>query len=184
MKVKWYKLMVWILIVIVVLFFLLTIWYRNNYSMDAVMTYSVYSQTFDKKLLIATQGSTFKDSLVQNVVRYYENDSVFIKVIDVSTLPAVNPTDFNATLILHTWEYGKAPKGVVAFVEKNREHLEKVGVFATSGEGNNGIGGVDGLTGASLIKDVSLYTDRILLELDALLPREKNHAYFRETQYR
>lgn len=184
MKVKWYKVVVWILIAIVALFFLLAVWYKNKYSMDTVEAHSVYAQEFDKRLLIATQGSTFKDSLMQNVVRYYENDSVFIKIIDVSSLPTIDPADFNATLILHTWEYGRAPESVEVFVEKNRDHLEKMVVFATSGDGNNRIEGVDGLAGASIMKDVFLYTDWILLKLDALLPREKSHAYFQEPQYR
>jgi len=176
MKVKWYKIVVWILIGAMVLFFLLAVWYKSRYSMDVVEPYAMYSQTFDKKLLIATQGSAFKDSLVRNVVRYYKNDSVFIKIIDVSELPWIDPAEFNATLILHTWEYGGAPEDVEAFVEKNRDHLEKVVVFATSGEGNNRIEGVDSLAGASIIKDMFLYKDWILLKLDSLLPREKSQA--------
>ncbi|MER3374672.1 MAG: hypothetical protein RIM83_08565 [Allomuricauda sp.] len=180
MRMKWYKVVAWIFIAIVVLFFLLAVWYKNNYSMDTVETYSVYSQTLDKRLLIATQGSTFKDSLVQNVVRYYENDSVFVKVIDVSELQGIDPADFNATLILHTWEYGRPPEAVDAFVNANKNHLEKIIVLTTSGEGSNTIEGVDGLAGESIIKNIALYTDWIILKLDTLLSRENSHAYLRK----
>jgi hypothetical protein len=105
-------------------------------------------------------------------------------IIDVSALPEIDPGDFNATLVLHTWEYGRAPEEVETFVGKNRDHLGKVIMFATSGEGNNSIEGIDGLAGASTIKDIFLYTDWILLKLDALLPHEKSQAYFLEPQHR
>ncbi|AEM69498.1 hypothetical protein Murru_0444 [Allomuricauda ruestringensis DSM 13258] len=180
MKVKWYKIVVWILIGALVLFFLLAVWYKNMYSMEAVEPYAMYSQTFDKKLLIATQSSIFKDSLVRNVVRHYENDSVFIKIIDVSDLPEIDHSDFNAVWLLHTWEYGKPPEAVEAFVNANKNHLEKIIVLTTSGEGNNTIEGVDGLAGESIIKNIILYTDWTILKLDILLSHENSHAYLRE----
>lgn len=180
MKVKRYKVVVWILIMVVALFFLLALWYKNNYSMDTVEAHSVYSPTFDKRLLIATQGSTFKDSLVQNLVRYYENDSVFIKIIDISDLPRIDHSDFNAVCLLHTWEYGKPPEAVDAFVNANKNHLKKIIVLTTSGEGSNTIEGVDGLAGESVIKNITLYTDWIILKLDTLLPLENSNNYLRE----
>nr|WP_293168537.1 hypothetical protein [Allomuricauda sp.] len=43
MKVKWYKIVLWILIGALVLFFLLAVWYKNMYVMDAVEPYAMYS---------------------------------------------------------------------------------------------------------------------------------------------
>lgn len=158
MKIKWYKVVAWIFIGIVVIFFLLAVWYKYRYSMDSVEPYTINSDTYQKKLLIATQGSVFKDALVRNVINYYKNDSVFIKIIDVADLPEVNHSDYNALLLLHTWEYRKPPKTVEAFITDNQNHIDKIVVVATSGEGSNSIEGVDGLAGESIIKDVFQYT--------------------------
>ncbi|AKA34276.1 hypothetical protein [Flagellimonas lutaonensis] len=169
MKRKWYKIVVWILIGIVALFFILAVWYKYEYSMDPVEPYTIYAESFEDKLLIATQGSEFKNAVVQRIVDHYENDSLFIKVIDVSGLPQIAPSDYSAILILHTWEYDKPPEAVEEFITENKDDADKFVVFSTSGEGGNTVEGVDGLAGESVMADVPVYSGQIIKKLDGLL---------------
>lgn len=169
MKIKWYKIVVWILVGIVALFFILATWYKFEYSMDTVEPYAIYSSSFKDKLLIASQGSDFKNAVVKGVVTYYENIPLFIRVIDVSGLPQVNPADYDAVLILHTWEYDRPPKTVTQFITENMEYSEMFVVLSTSGEGDNTIQGVDGFAGESIMVDVPGYIDQVVKKIDTIM---------------
>ncbi len=173
MRTKWYKVVAWIFIAVVVLFFLFALWYKYRYSMEPVEPHTINSETFDKKLLIAAQGSTFKDALVKNVIDHYKNDSVFIKVIDVADLSNVNDSDYNALLLLHTWEYGRPPESVETFIKEHNAHIDKIVVVTTSGEGSNRMEGIDGLAGESIIANMPRYTDWVIMKLDLLLSQRK-----------
>lgn len=168
MKGKKYRLVAWILTSILGLFIVFAVWYKLTYSMDKVTPYSINSKTLENKLLIATQGSAFKDALVTRITDHYKADSVFIQVVDVSSLPKLDVSDYSAVFILHTWEYDRPPDAVTEFVEKNGNNNKFV-VLSTSGEGGNTIEGVDGIGGESLIDDIPDYSMRIIDKLDALL---------------
>ncbi|NAS13741.1 hypothetical protein [Poritiphilus flavus] len=171
MKGKWYKKIIWTLIGILALFFLFAIWYKYEYSMEAVEPYTVYTETLEEKLIIATQGSEFKNALVNRIIDHYKNDSVFIRVIDVSGLPQINTSHYSAILILHTWEYDKPPEVVARFITENEKDMDKFVVFSTSGEGDKRIQGVDGLAGESVLADVSVHSGQIIKKLESLLDR-------------
>ena len=53
------------------------VWYKYEYSMDPVETVQFNSSDLDLKLLIATQGSTFKNKITSNITDYYKNDSIY-----------------------------------------------------------------------------------------------------------
>ncbi|NAY91316.1 hypothetical protein GTQ34_05235 [Muricauda sp. JGD-17] len=169
MKRKKFKLVAWILTSILALFLLFATWYKFRYSMDPVAPYTLNSETLENKLLIATQGSAFKDAVVRQVIEHYQKDSLFIKVVDVSDLPKLDSSDYVAVLILHTWEYDKPPKVVADFVIENKDDAGKLILLSTSGEGGNTIEGVDGIGGASIISDVPNYSMKIIKRLDGLL---------------
>ncbi len=73
-----------ILLFIIVLFVALVsgaVWYSVTFSMDEAKVFEVHSPNLDKKLLVATQGSDFKDTVPDGTVANYELDSVYIKVM-------------------------------------------------------------------------------------------------------
>lgn len=172
MKMPWYKIVVWISIGIVALFFIFAVWYKYEYAMDPIAPYSINSSVLDTKLLIATQGSDFKNSLTQGVVDFYKSDSLFIKVIDVSNLNEIVPADYNAILVIHTWEYGKPPEAVQAFMESYPDSKKKMVVMTTSGEGSEKMGDVDALTGESITDDAPLVIEKIVARLTPMLATE------------
>jgi hypothetical protein len=145
------------------------VWYKYEYSMDKVETVQFNSPDLDLKLLIATQGSTFKNKITSNITDYYKNDSIYIKVIDVSQLPEINPINYEAIVLIHTWENWKAPKEVQSFIEQNISNQNKIVVLATSGKGSFKIKEIDAITGESKLENTTFYSDLIIKKLDDLI---------------
>ena len=145
------------------------VWYKYEYSMDKVETVQFNSPDLDLKLLIATQGSTFKNKITSNITDYYKNDSIYIKVIDVSQLPEINPINYEAIVLIHTWENWKAPKEVQSFIEQNVSNQNKIVVLATSGKGSFKIKEIDAITGESKLENTTFYSDLIIKKLDDLI---------------
>jgi hypothetical protein len=137
--------------------------------MEVATSYEVNAPDLDRKLLIAMQGSEFKDSLVVGITRYYNTEPIFIKVIDISLLENTDTADFDAILLLHTWEYGKPPDAIQSFMDKNQVLKNKLVVLTTSGEGTEKMEGVDAITGESILSDVSQFVDNVLARLNPLL---------------
>ncbi|MFH6769077.1 hypothetical protein V8G56_10055 [Gaetbulibacter aquiaggeris] len=145
------------------------VWYKYEYSMDKVETVQFNSPDLDLKLLIATQGSAFKNEITSNITDHYKKDSVYIKVIDVSQLPEIDPIDFNAIVIIHTWENWKPPKEVQSFLEQNMSNQNKIVVLTTSGKGSFKIKEIDAITGESKLENTTFYANLIIKKLDDLI---------------
>jgi len=71
--------------------------------MDVAESFEVNTPKSEIRVLIATQGSEFKDAVVAGVVDHLKRKGAYIKVIDVSALPQVNENKWNAVVVLHTW---------------------------------------------------------------------------------
>ncbi len=82
----------------IALLFLFMTWYKYTYSMDLATTYEINSPSLENRLLIATQGIRFKNAITHGIVNRYKNDSVFIRVIDISDLAQINPNEFDVIL--------------------------------------------------------------------------------------
>jgi hypothetical protein len=157
-----------IILSILALFLVFAIWYRYTYSMDEAVAFEVNTSDMPSKLLIATQGSDFKNTVTQGVVDYYRSDSVFIKVIDVTALSEIVPDNYDAILVLHTWEYEKPPNAVNSFIEKTKNSKDKIVIVTTSGPGTSKMQGVDAITGESILADAPVLTARIIDQLSLL----------------
>jgi hypothetical protein len=137
--------------------------------MDKVVSYDVNSPSYNTKLLIATQGSEFKNAITNNVVDYYKQDSIYIKVVDISELKTIKPDNFNAILVIHTWENWKPPLEVKEFIDATRHLMKKIIVLTTSGQGNYKMDGVDAITGESKMVDVDFTSAEVVEKLNPLL---------------
>ncbi|TYA58051.1 hypothetical protein [Formosa maritima] len=144
-------------------------WYKINFSMDEANSFEVNNSNFPTKILIATQGSEFKNELTTQVVNYYREDSIYIKVIDISQLSKVKATNYNAVLLIHTWENWKAPEEIVSFISENSELANKIVAFTTSGNGSNKLDNVDAITGESNMDDIRLFANQIIVKLEHVL---------------
>lgn len=79
------------IIMLGLLFLLFAFWYKYQYSMDTAKSFEVNTSKLERKLIIATQGSAFKNEITKNIVEFYQPDSIFIKVIDISSLSETDP---------------------------------------------------------------------------------------------
>ncbi|SFR66583.1 hypothetical protein [Maribacter stanieri] len=166
---KRFKKILFRILAVMVAFFLFLVWYQYKYSMDVVTPYNINSPTLDKKLLIATQGSDFKDKVTSDIVDHFKSDSVYIEVVDVESLNDIDPNNFNALVIIHTWENWKPPLSVQSFIDKYGNESNKIIVFTTSGDGDNTMEGVDAIAGESKLSEAPLFINRIIDRLNKLL---------------
>ncbi len=157
------------ILAMILLFVGFLVWYQWRYAMKTATSYEVNALSEDRKLLIATQGSAFKNTVAQGLVEYYKQDSIYMKIIDVADLEKVHPEDFSALVILHTWENWKPPASVKSFVQENKAQTNKMVIFTTSGEGNYKMENVDALTGESIIEEAPVVVEKIITKLKPLL---------------
>lgn len=167
MKKNWKKITVF-LIVLIISFFGFFIWYKNENSMEIAKSFEVNSPLMEQKLLIATQGSEYKDKVVDGLVEKLRDSSIYIKVIDVSSLPNIEEDDFTAIVVIHNWELQKPPKVVEQFLKQSK-NLEKFVVLATSGGSDTSMEGIDGISGESILDEAPDRVNQIMLRLEPLI---------------
>jgi len=144
-------------------------WYASHYSMRPAKQFDVNSQAAaNAKVLIATQGSDFKDSVVAGIVAHLKPRQIYVKVIDVSALPSVQEADWNAIVLIHTWEMHKPQPDAKKFVDRI-QNPRKVIILSTSGAGTFKIEGVDAVSSASEMTNVPQRAAEIDKRIDAIL---------------
>ena len=156
------------LLAVVVIAFLA--WYRIHFAMSPVEAFAVNEPSSGQRLLIATQGSAYKDAVVGGIVERLRQRPIFIRVIDVSVLADVNDSEWDAIVVLHTIEYGKPPAPAQAFVDRTGD-ARKVVVLSTSGAGDFKIEGIDAISSASRMADVPARVDELLGRIETVLAR-------------
>lgn len=143
-------------------------WYLASNSMDVARAFEVNDPSAVPRVLVATQGSAFKDAVVAGVTERLKVRGTYVKVVDVSSLPEMGQGEWGAIVIIHTWEMGKPPPVVQEFVGRARAPGNLV-ILTTSGRGDFGIDGVDVISSASRMEDVSLRVTDVLKRIDAIL---------------
>jgi hypothetical protein len=164
---KTWKKVVLALAAVPVALFAFATWYLVHFSMATAKPFEVNRPEVREHVLIATQGSAFKDAVVKRVADRLEKRPAYVKVIDVSSLRDVREADWNAIVILHTWEMGKPPAAVKTFVD--RAQRDKLVVLATSGESHQHLEGVDTITSASLTAAAPAQAEEILSRVEKVL---------------
>ncbi|WP_438425876.1 hypothetical protein [Aquimarina macrocephali] len=154
---------------VLILFSGFWVWYEYTYSMDTVIPFEVNDSNLETKVLIASQGSRFKDSLVQNILKHYQNDSVYFKVIDVYTMFTVNIDKWDALVIINSWEYGSPPRNVKKFIKNHPDQLDKLIILSTVGSSNIALEDIDVISGESVIEKTSEYTNIVVERLDKII---------------
>lgn len=149
-------------------------WYRFHYSMDVAASYEINPASAAHRVLIATQGSRFKDAIVSGVVDHLQQQNARVKVIDVSALRSVNEGQWDAVVILHTWEFGQPQADAKAFVERVKDK-GKVVALSTSGQGTLKMDAVDAISSASIMAEVPSRAAEIMSRVDAILGREASN---------
>ena len=124
----------------------------------------------EHKVLIASQGSGFKNALVEGLSTNLEQRQIYIKVLDVTVLSEVSEEDWDAVVLIHSVEMSKLQPDVKAFLDRAHD-LDKVILITTSGPGTwkTNDYDVDIITSASKKEELPGLTKEILKRLDVLL---------------
>jgi hypothetical protein len=168
---KWIKISLWSLAKLIGAFAVFAVWYKQTYSMSVVASYEVNDPSMRHRILIATQGSDFKDSIVYELVREFRSRQFYIKVIDVSELAQIKEEAWSAIIILHTWEYSKPPKAVQLFVQRTQPSgtSGKLIILTTSGGGHYKMPGIDAITAPSQTDEASKHATEIIRRVNDIL---------------
>ncbi len=144
------------------------LWDQHAHAMRVARPLVVGEASRPQHVLIATQGSAFKDALVAGVLAALQSRPVYVRVVNVSALREVHENDWNAIIIAHTWEFGRAQADARAFVERAPDK-NKLIVVTTSGGGREKLPGVDAISAASVMDDTPARVAEITGRLDAIL---------------
>jgi len=125
-----------------------------------------------KNVLIASQKSAFKNEIIEEV--QYNFDAINFKVSTVSYLKEVDIDNWDAVIILHSWEFLSPPRSVKNFIKKNLSKKDKVVVLTTSSGGTSKMDGIDAITGESVIEDTIEYANIITQRLKKILENKPN----------
>jgi hypothetical protein len=132
---RWIKILLILLSTPVIIFVLLvTIYIVMNWQ-GVIEPYHVGDPGAPLKILIASQGSEFKEDLSKKIVQKLENDSTYISVIDCTTLQEENAADWEAIVIIHTTKVHKIPRYVSTFLEGFSDYSNLI-LISTSGGGD------------------------------------------------
>ena len=142
--------------------------------MNVVKSYEVNKKTAKHHLLIASQGSPYKNSLVNDLIDELKNENLYIKVMDVTHINSTQVNEWDAIIVIHTWEAWKPQKDALAFLNANY-HLGKIFVVSTSGSGDEKIDGVDAITGASVLSEIPTQIDTIKTWVESQLNSQENN---------
>ncbi len=153
------------IILISVAFF---IFYEPRYPTDTLKSFEINSPALEHKIVIATQLSEFKNAVLLETLRQLRLQQVFIKVIDIIELDCINEQDWDAVIIIHTWENWAPPPVVKTWFEKDRK-LEKVVVLTTSGNAQYKLQGVNAITSASRMSSVASIAAEIVVRTNLIL---------------
>ncbi|MBZ0327266.1 MAG: hypothetical protein K8F54_06640 [Altibacter sp.] len=169
---KWKKRIGIGLVSVVILLLLFFVWYKDTYSMKIVEELEINSPMEKYRMLIATQGSEFKEALSTAVIEKYKEGSFYIEVIDVTSLPKIDSKDYDVIVLLHTWENWDPPMEVAAFVGQNKYQLDKIVVVTTSGNGSYKMPEVDAITGESILSKMPDVAREVILRIDTILEKK------------
>lgn len=131
------------------------------------MTREYHPVQSNKSILIATQGSAFKDTIVHEIVNAYQANN-YIKVTDVNNLYSVNEKDWDCIVVIHTWEMWRPPKAIKYYM-KRRTNPAKHVVITTSGDGNYKQADIDAITTASIMENSHEIAQKAMNRIDKIL---------------
>jgi hypothetical protein len=133
-------------------------------------SFEVGSPELDKKALIASQGSEFKNALVDSLTTHLKGKSLYIKVVDVSALGEVKEEEWNALILINTCQQYRLHPDVKKYLD-NANNLSEVILVITSGSGEwkTDEYDVDIFTSASKMSELKPMVSSILTRIQTIL---------------
>jgi hypothetical protein len=147
---------------------LITIWYLTSFSMSEARSFTIGNDDAAQKLLIVYQGSAYKNSIIENVVEHFSPANIIIEGVDISALSTLDPSNYNAIFILHTWEFGGPPSEVSSFLADYSE-LNHVVRMTTSHSLSTPPRYIDAITTESILTESEGNANEAIIRLELLI---------------
>jgi len=144
-------------------------WYKQANRMGTTASRDSQFPDLEGTLLIAKQDSPFKDSVIAKVLDRYKSVAVSVQVIDVVALKTMDVSGFDAILLVYRWEARNPPEIIASFIHQNLELKNKMVVLTTSWNGLEKMENIDAITGASIVADAPIFSDKLIKKIDHLL---------------
>ncbi|MBN2835184.1 MAG: hypothetical protein JXR48_09485 [Candidatus Delongbacteria bacterium] len=153
------------LLILIVSFAIFVTIYMIMYTQGVIEPFEAGSKDSADKVLIASQGSEYKEMFVQKVIERLEKDSLYIKVIDVTEIEKENIDDFKAVLIINSIEMYDMQENAKSFISASGKG--NVVMIATSGNGAMGPkdNSIDAITTASSVDTIDEKVDEAVKRL-------------------
>ena len=165
------KIFKWFFIIIcslILLIFISLISFKLVFSQRKITAFELNAPSIKNHILIASQGSKFKNKLNEILLDEFKTKNVYIKVIDVSLLKNINPSDWKSIIIINTIEARKMEKNVAKFIKENYSSNNII-LIITSGSGNFKLKDFDAISTASNMKNIENIKKQIINKINNLL---------------
>lgn len=144
---------------------------------EDIDTEEINQFTLEKKILIASRNSEFKNAILQRIKDTFQDQDVYIKIVGINNLEDEEPNKYSATVILNAAMGWKIDKNVESFLVKYG-NLSSIIVLTTSNggdilpsmEGRN----IDAISTASVIDKTDQIANTIINKLTSILENNEN----------
>lgn len=152
------------IILVLIILFLIYLWMNRQ---GVIESSEIGNPEFEQKVLIASQGSDFKNALVEGLITKLKQKQIYIKVLDITALSEVSEDGWDAVVLIHSVEMNKLQPDVKAFLDRAHD-LDKVILIITSGPGTwkTDDYDVDIISSASKKEELSVLIKDILERLE------------------
>jgi len=147
--------------------------YYLIYSQEVIEPFEVNSPDLETKVLVGSQGSDFKNSLLEKLTERIGKKDIYMKTIDVTTLSGIKEESWNAIILINAIQWSKLQKDVRIFLNSSQVN-DRIIMFATSGDGDVKPKEckIDTITSASRLNKVDEKLEGILSKLEPILGME------------
>ena len=158
-----------ILGIVIVIFILLGTYIVVNVQ-GVIEPFKVGSPDAKNKILIASQGSDFKNNLLETLVLELKSDDKYLYVVDCTKLVNEVFSDWDAIVIIHSAQIHKMPREAELFLKRSVD-LSKVMLVSTSGAGDDKIEefDVDAISTASRISIIHKVINWLIPRIESKL---------------
>jgi uncharacterized membrane protein len=128
-----------------------------------------------KRVLIATQNSKFKQAVVSEIRNALNNNSFYIKVVDIKNLRYQGTREFSAVVIINRALAGRPDPRVESYID-NEPQKNKIIILTTGilDAWKPDTEGVDAMTSASVIRKSNKIAKKIVSKVLALVEQNQN----------
>jgi len=104
----------------------------KRWDQEDIIARDLHDPSWEKKVLVASRKSEFKEKLIEEIEKAFSNDEVYIKVIGVEDLDEEDGQDFNAVVLINTCMWWIMDPAVKEFLRRH-ENTDHMIVLTTAG---------------------------------------------------